>query len=502
MNRVEFRVTRPIGFTPRHTLVYKLSHTLAYKLSHTLASALICLPALSLAQSKAPIYEGIPTAQTGRVLGFTTGTLAAPVRPLSLLEAWRLAVDNDPTLRAAWAAAAAGRERLPQANAQLQPNFAFSASRFNNDVNRDALDTLSQPFSTRSRYVSRNETLVLRQPLFRQQQWVGVRQAGYQIEDSEALLEREVQNLAVRVAGAYFDLMQARDQAQLLASQSDFLQSRLTAAARSIAGGTGTRTDLDDAQARFDLNKAQRLEAAQAIEARRRQLQALVNRPIGELAALDPKRLSLELPNPSSAEAWVLLAIESSPEVRSARARLDAATEEINRAKAAHFPTVDAIAQWQRSRSELITQPQTGYTNASIGVQMNVPLYGGGYIESTVREARAQQVRLHEILEATQLDLGVRVHTEFNAVTEGIARVQALEVAARSAEVALDSARKSVLAGIRSSLDVLNAQQLSVQARRDLAQARYGLMLSRVRLLSLIGRVDESALAQISESLQ
>jgi hypothetical protein len=186
MNRVEFRVTRPIGFTPRHTLAYKLSHTLAYKLSHTLASALICLPALSLAQSKAPIYEGIPAAQTGRVLGFTTGTLAAPVRPLSLLEAWRLAVDNDPTLRAAWAAAAAGRERLPQANAQLQPNFAFSASRFNNDVNRDALDTLSQPFSTRSRYVSRNETLVLRQPLFRQQQWVGVRQAGYQIEDSEA----------------------------------------------------------------------------------------------------------------------------------------------------------------------------------------------------------------------------------------------------------------------------------------------------------------------------
>jgi outer membrane protein/protease secretion system outer membrane protein len=160
------------------------------------------------------------------------------------------------------------------------------------------------------------------------------------------------------------------------------------------------------------------------------------------------------------------------------------------------------VAQWQRSSNEVVTQPQTGYTNASIGVQMNLPLYGGGYIESTVREARAQQIRFNEVLEATQLDLGVRVHTEFNGVTEGIARVQALEVAARSAEVALDSARKSVLAGIRSSLDVLNAQQLSVQALRDLAQARYGLMLSRVRLLSLIGRVDESALAQISESLQ
>ena len=198
----------------------------------------------------------------------------------------------------------------------------------------------------------------------------------------------------------------------------------------------------------------------------------------------------------------MLLAIDNSPEVQSARARFDAATEEINRAKAAHYPTVDAIAQWQRSRSEVITQPQTGYTNSSVGVQLNMPLYGGGYIESTIREARAQQLRLGELLEATQLDLGVRVHTEFNSVTEGIARIQALEVAARSAEVALDSARKSVLAGIRSSLDVLNAQQQRVQVLRDLSQARYGLLLSRVRLLSLVGRVDETAFAQISASLQ
>jgi TolC family type I secretion outer membrane protein len=459
-------------------------------------------PSAAQTPSRVPIYEGIPTPQTGRVLGLTTGTLAAPARPLGLLEAWRLAIDNDPTLRAAWAGAAAGRERLPQANSQLLPNVSASAARYNNDVNRDALDAQSQSISSRNRYISRNETLTLRQPILRQQNRVGIRQANYQVEDAEAVLEREVQNLAVRVAGAYFDLMQARDQAQLLESQSEFLQSRLTAASRAIASGTGTRTDLDDAQARFDLNRAQRLEATQAIQARRRQLQALVNRPIGELSSLDPMRLSLVPPTPVSAEAWVLLAIDNSPEVRSARARLDAATEEVNRAKAAHYPTVDAVAQWQRSRSEVITQPQTGYTNSSIGVQMNLPLYGGGYTESTIREARAQQVRLSEVLEATQLDLGVRVHTEYNAITEGIDRIKALEVAARSAEVALDSARKSVLAGVRSSLDVLNAQQQKVQVLRDLAQARYGVLLSRVRLLSLVGRVDENTFAQISESLQ
>jgi len=459
-------------------------------------------PLPSTPSPKAPIFEGIPTSQPNRVLGFTSESLVAPERPLGLLEAWRLAIDNDPTLRAAWAAAAAGRERLPQARSQMLPNVAASAARSNNDVNRDALDSLSQTVSNRSRYISRNETLVVRQPILRQQLRVGIRQASYQVEDAEALLEREVQNLAVRVAAAYFDLMLARDQAQLLAAQSEFLQSRLTAAGRAIASGTGTRTDLDDAQARFDLNRAQRLEASQAIQTRRRQLQALVNRPIGELSSLEPMRLSLTPPTPGTAEEWVLIAIDNSPEVRSARARLDAAAEEVNRTKAAHYPTVDAVVQWQRSRNEIITQPQTGYTNSSIGVQMNLPLYSGGYIESTVREARAQQVRLSEILEATQLDLGVRVHTEFNGITEGIDRVKALEVAARSAEVALDSARKSVLAGVRTSLDVLNAQQQRTQVLRDLAQARYGLLLSRVRLLALAGRIDETAFAQLSGSLQ
>jgi outer membrane protein/protease secretion system outer membrane protein len=196
------------------------------------------------------------------------------------------------------------------------------------------------------------------------------------------------------------------------------------------------------------------------------------------------------------------MAIDNSPEVRSARARLEVATEEVNRTRASHYPTIDAVAQWQRSRNEVISQPQTGYTNTSIGVQLNLPIYNGGYTESTVREALAQQRRLSDLLEATQLDLGVRVHTEFNGITEGIDRIKALETAARSAEVALDSARKSVSAGVRSSLDVLNAQQQRTQVLRDLAQARYALLLSRVRLAALVGQIDETLFAQIGESLQ
>jgi TolC family type I secretion outer membrane protein len=461
-------------------------------------------PAIATAQTVGSNSNPTPSAVTGAVIGasLSSGTLMAPARPLGLLEAWQLAFDNDPTLRSARSAAVAERERLPQAKSQLLPSVQLSLSRFENDVNRQALDALSNPVSARSRYTSSNETLTARQTLFRMQQNIGVRQAKFQVNGTEAVLLREIQNLAVRVATSYFEWMQARDQAQLLASQGEFLQSRVIAASRSIAGGTGTRTDLDDAQARLDINKAQRLEAHQAIQAKRRQLQALVNRPVGDLVTLDATRLSLIQPNPDTAEQWVLMALDSSPEVLSAKARLDAAAEEINRTKAAHYPAIDAVVQWQRSRSEIVTQPQTGYTNTSVGVQLSMPIYNGGYVQSTVREAAAREQQLREALETIQLDLGVRIQVEFNAVTEGIARIQALEVAARSAEVALDSARKSVLAGTRTSLDVLNAQQLRVQALSDLSRARYALLLSRIRLKAFAGQVDEETFSQLSESLR
>lgn len=432
----------------------------------------------------------------------TTGTLKALPKPLGLLEAWGLAVENDPTFRAAQAAAAAGREVLPQAWSQLLPNATISASNFRNDVDRKTLDILSQSVSTQSRYTSRNETLMIRQPLLREPQRIAIRQAEHQVNEFEAVLEQEYQNLAVRVATAYFELMFANDQARLLASQSDFLQARLNAANRAITSGTGTRTDRDDAQARFDLNRAQRLEAAQAIQARRRRLQALVNRPIGDLTPLDPALLSLAAPEPASAEEWVAMAIDTSPEVRIVRARLGAADARTGIAQAGHYPTVDAIAQLQRSSNEVVSQPQTGYTNASVGLQMNLPLYSGGLTSSTVREALAQKVKANELLEATQLDLSVRVHSEFNAITEGIERVRALEVAVRSAAVALDSARKSVTAGTRTSLDELNALQQQGQVLSSLAQARYGLLLARVRLLALAGRIEEAAISKISASLR
>jgi len=423
-------------------------------------------------------------------------------RPLGLLQTWQAAIVNDPTLRAARAAAVAGRERLPQAQSQLRPSLQFSASRFKNESERDSVNFLGQAQTTNERYFSQNETLTLRQPLYRQPQEAAVRQAGYLVQDTEAVLARETQNLGVRVAGTYLEAMLARDQLALVQAQQIFLTTQLDAARKGLAAGFGTRTDVDEVQARLDLNRAQELEALQQLELSRRQVQALVNRPVGELARLDPARLQLQSPEPASVDEWVALALAASPEERSLQAQRDAAREEMAKARAGHLPTLDLVAQWQRSRSENFNSPQTGYVNGSVGLQLNVPLYQGGYVDSVSRQVQAEYLRAGELMEALRLDLGIRVHKEHRGVTEGIARVRALEVAVRSADVAVDSARRSVAAGTRTVLDVLNAEQQRVQALRDLAQARYMTLMATVRLQALAGRIDEVAMAQVGAAFE
>lgn len=423
-------------------------------------------------------------------------------RPLGLLQTWQAAIVNDPTLRAARAAAVAGRERLPQAQSQLRPNLQFSASRFKNDSERDSVNLLGQAQTTNERYLSQNDTLTLRQPLYRQPQEAAVRQAGYLVQDAEAVLARETQNLGVRVAGTYLEAMLSRDQLALVQAQGAFLTTQLDAARKGLAAGFGTRTDVDEVQARLDLNRAQELEASQQVELSRRQVQALVNRPVGVLARLDPVRFGLQAPVPASLEEWVALVVASSPEVRSLQAQRNAAREEMAKARAGHLPTLDLVAQVQRSRSENNNSPQSGYLNGSVGLQLNVSLYQGGYVDSVSRQAQAEYQRAGELIEALRLDLGIRVHREHRGITEGIARVRALEVAVRSADVVVDSARKSVLAGARTVVDVLNAEQQRMQVLRDLAQARYMTLMATVRLEALGGRVDEALMARVGTAFE
>jgi len=441
--------------------------------------------------------------KTALVCAMSSAALAswAQSNVLDLKQVYQAALEQDANIRASRAAADSGRERLPQAKAGLLPQVSASASRNNNNLDTTAPNILGTPVTTNDQYFSDNRTLQLRQPIVNMQRWLQFQQAKSMVEEAEANLERDLQNLVVRVAGAYFETLMADEQLDLVLAQKKTYTALVDASQKGLAAGSGTRTDVDDAKARLDMALAQELEARQNQDLTRRQLQLLINHPVGQIAKLNVAALKLSAPEPANLEEWTRKAEENSPEIKAMQARLEAARREVTKSQAGHLPTLDAVAQWSNSGSENITRVNSRYENKTIGLQLNIPLYSGGYVNSTIRQAVAEQTRTEETLEALRRDLGVRVHKEYRGVSEGVMRVRALEQATRSAEQMMKSTQMSQKAGSRTLLDVLNAQQQNTLALRDLTQARLVYLLSRVRLASLVGDDAMSSVEQVNGSL-
>jgi outer membrane protein, protease secretion system len=426
----------------------------------------------------------------------------ASAHSMDLSEAYAMALQNDATLGAVRAATEARSERVPQARAQLLPNLRASASRYRNDLASTSPGLLGQPVTANDEYTSYSRALTLRQPLFRPFQWADLRQANAQRDEAQQNLLHETQNLAVRVATAYLDALAASDQLALALAQKRAYQTQLEAARRRMAAGSGTRTDIDEAQARLDLAVARELEARENVGYTRRELALLTGLANGPIAPLDPTRMPLLPPEPADAEAWIARAEQGSHQMRALQAQRDAAREEVSKQQAGHLPTLDAVAQKAVSLSENVTRLGFRYDQKSIGLELNVPLFAGGYVNSKVREALAEVNRAELAMEATRRDLGVRVYKEFRRVSEGVLRVRALEQAVRSAETALQSTRRSYEGGSRTQVDVLNAEEARVSAVLDLANARYAYLLARITLRALAGEADAGTIAETNGWLQ
>jgi len=419
-------------------------------------------------------------------IGIIIGSNCNQTFAMDLRQAYEAAEKNDANIRASRAATDSVREKLPQAFAQRLPNIAFSAGANRNSLT-STTETLLGTRTSSSNYSSNNQLLQLRQPIYKPFVNALVSQADAQINDASASLENDEGSLVLRLSEAYFDALLARAQKELIISQKLAFSAQLEAAEKSFIAGSGMRTDIDEARARLDMSRAQELEALQHVDFTRRRLEVLTGETVGELADLDMERFVPDLPKPAQLDAWIEKAQAANPQLRSLKARLDAAEIEISKARSAHKPTLDAVAGWSRSDSDSVTSVNTVHNQKFIGVQLNVPLYSGGYVNSTVRQAVAEASRARENLEAARRDLETKVYEQYRGVTEGVLRVRALEQAVRSAEQMVQSNRKSFSAGVRTTVDVLNSEQQLTQALRDLAQARYAYLLSQIRLQILAG---------------
>lgn len=407
---------------------------------------------------------------------------------MDLQEAYEAAYAHDAKVKISRFQAEVTGERLEQAKAQRLPNVSFSASRHRNDLTAKTNDYAGQTVTQTNNYNSSSQALTLSQPLYRPLLQASVEQARAQVKDATASLETEEQALLQRVSQAYFEALLAQEQVQLVGVQKKHHATLLDAAQKGFAAGSGTRTDIDEAKAQVDMTVAQELEALQNQGFTLRNLELLVGKPVTLLVGLNTGSFKPVHPQPAQLQSWIDEAMVSSPQIQALQAQVVAASQEVSKAEAGHKPTVDLVAQWSRTDSDSVTSINARYDQRSVGVQINVPLYSGGYVNSTVRQAIANQERAREALEAQTIEVQMQVHKEFRLVTEGVLRIAALEQAVRSAEQAVESGRKSFAAGSRTTLDVLNAQQQLTVSMRDLSQAKYQYVLAWIRLKALAGR--------------
>jgi outer membrane protein/protease secretion system outer membrane protein len=413
----------------------------------------------------------------------------------SLLPIYQDALFSDPTWRAAQAEAAAGREAVPQALARLLPNVAISASKGKNSTSQESRSVFGGKTTNDYDYGSANYALTLRQAIYRPQEGAALGEAGFRAEAAEARLADALQGLAQRVGETYFAALSAEGELAANQAQQAAYEAQRRQAEKSFAAGYGTRTDIDEAEARLALARAEGLELAHRQGLALQQLAALAGRPVQAIASIEPGKLPLPAPLPGELSAWQAKAAAKSPRLLALAAQEAAAQKAVEKAGAGHKPTLDFIAQRAKSESDSNTSIGSRYDTRMVGLQLSIPVFSGGYVSSTVRQAAAELGRQAQLLEAGRRQVRLEVQAAFDGVRQGAKWVAAYAVAVRSAERLLHSTKKGFEAGTRSNQDILDAAQALAQARRDLARGRGQYLLSRLRLLALAGELDGQAMA-------
>ena len=418
-----------------------------------------------------------------------------------LVTIYREAQRNDAVFAAARHQVEAGRERLPQGLALLLPTLNLSGQATRNRIEVDSRDPLILPSTTRFPE-SAGYTLNFTQPLFRQQNWLQYRQGGVQVRQAEAAFGQAYQDLIVRTAQAYFDVLAAHDTLALVRAQKTATAEQLAQAKRNFEVGTATITDTHEAQARYDLIAAQEIVALNDLETRRRALQLIIGKEPGELTPLRTD-VKLQPPNPPDMQTWVDLAEKQGYPVQIAEAAAEIAALEARRSKAAHLPTLDFVAQHGQSGQNATNESSVGRdtTTTIIGLQLAMPLFQGGALTSRDREFAALSNKAREDLENARRNSALAARQNFLLVINGIAVVEALEQALISSQSALDSNKLGYEVGVRINIDVLNAQQQLFLTRRDLAVARYNLITNNLKLKAAAGTLREEDLERINAAL-
>ena len=424
--------------------------------------------------------------------------LAMPAHGQSLIQLYESAQGYDATYQAARSQYDATLARAAQAKAGILPAVGLSAgaSRTELDIDTPA-GSASRGFNTQS--IGINAT----QPLYRPANWATYEQGKRQAEIAQAVLTTAEQDLVVRVSQAYFDVLAAQDTLALVRAQKIAVGEQLASAKRNFEVGTSTITDSREAQARFDLVVSQEIAAQNDLQVKKIALDQLVGRPGSVPVAL---AAPVELPDvmPADMNAWVAQAEDVHPAIRQARLGLDVAGLEVQKAEAGHKPTIDANLGYNVNNNPQGTSTTTGRSRinaATIGVVFTLPLFAGYATENRIKETLALEEQSRSILESTRRSVTQATRAAYLGLVSGAGQVKALEAAEASSRSALDANRLGYQVGVRINIDVLNSQSQLFQTKRDLAVARYNVLLGNLKLRQANGTLTANDLRAINATL-
>jgi outer membrane protein len=421
---------------------------------------------------------------------------SVPATGEDLLELYREAKTSDPVWLAAQAGYQAGIEKAPQGHALLLPTLGLSASKSESD------QQVTLPMSSNTyHYGTDAYAIQLTQPLYNKQNAAVYAQGLAGANQSELELETARQDLILRTSHAYFDVLAAQDALDFVILEKESISKQLTLARRNFAVGNATLVDVHEAQARYDIAAAQQITATNFLEVRKEALRVLTGNEPGTLTRLETK-LDLQGPEPANMNQWVEISVNGNQRIKSQQEAVVIARQEVEKSRGGHLPTLDLTASraYSDAGGSVLGFAIESTTN-QVGLQFQMPLYQGGGISSKVRESVAQLEVASQRLDQTRRLVAQQVRESYLDVINGVARVQALEQARISNERALESTVIGYERGVRTGVDVLNAQRELFRTRLSLSQARYEYLISRLRLKAAAGMLQEQDLEGINRLL-
>ena len=482
-----------------------------------------------------------------------------PAYAEDLITIYRQALSQDPVLQAAKFALEAAHQKIPQARAGFLPTINWTANKtkqlgltrltpaatatdtqattgttavsgvqpaasdtvsdsgFTSPSLEDAAnagDSVASPQTTNStpepeplnRVVrSYGWTLQLMQPIIRPVAWITYAQASAQVRQAQAQYSQAQQDLILRVAQAYFDVVVADNNVRVALAQDNSVDMQLTLAKRNFEVGTSTVTDVHPAKSRFELSKAQRIGAENELQAKQAELERITGNMPAKLAALQTQVIP-PLPSPPELTSWISKAKEQHPMVLVQIEAQEVASKEISKNRAGHLPTLDFTASRSANYSSgSLSSPTDLETRAKTNqysLQLSVPIYSGGMIDSRVKESAAMLSKTHAELESARRQVATMARQAFNGVMNGHAQIEALTAAVTASKSSVNANKIGYKIGTRINIDVLNAEQQLFAAMRDLSKARVETFMQGLRLKASIGILSEADLTELNQSLE